>query len=139
MPPRPAKYTKISFEMKQMLINYINNGETMLQTCTVLGNLYQYDQVNEYIKITWMLECLFQIFPVVVREQKNINYYRCKCQQSVPLFIASYCCKCKYRNISNNINLFSFNIILKLKPKSQKATTNSTQFYGHKSISYRSH
>ena len=22
MPPRPAKYTKISFEMKQMLINY---------------------------------------------------------------------------------------------------------------------
>ena len=52
MPPRPAKYTKISFEMKQMLINYINNGETMLQNCTVLGNLYQYDQVNEYIKIT---------------------------------------------------------------------------------------
>ena len=37
MPPRPAMYTKISFEMKQMLINSINSGETMLRSCTVLG------------------------------------------------------------------------------------------------------
>ena len=36
MPPRQVKYTKISMDMKQKLINAINKGESMQLTCNIL-------------------------------------------------------------------------------------------------------